>query len=277
MIEDKFLKLKMFLNANGLQMNDSKTTLTEYMSCQKRAKSQGIPPELTVTVLEKGVMVDKLIVDSPISRTLGINLENNLGWTGHLQTGKKTLLPSIRRQIGALSSQKETVSRKGKLQLVNALILSRISYLICVWGNSAENVKKKVQIVQNMAGQFVTGQGRRTRQVDILKECNCADELTTYHSMIQLWKMIYLKKPRLNLNASAFRSNSVLNWKQSPSRFADATKTESFQKEVEKLVDRKERNGVIDLRTWTVQLMPTRYGTDGGVTMIKVTPCDYYI
>ena len=96
MLEDKFVCIKKFLNANGLQINDGKTTVSEFMSCQKRAKSRGIPPELTVQVLETNILSDRLIIDSPVCRTLGINLQNNLGWTAHLQTGKKSILPVIR-------------------------------------------------------------------------------------------------------------------------------------------------------------------------------------
>ena len=50
-IEETFCRIKDFLNAHGLQINEAKTTLTEYMSSQKRAKLIGIPPELTVAEL----------------------------------------------------------------------------------------------------------------------------------------------------------------------------------------------------------------------------------
>ena len=158
MLEDKFEKIKNFLNSNLLQINDGKTCVTEFMSCQKRAKSKGIPPELTVRVLEGGKLVDKLITDSPSCRILGINLQNNLGWSSHLLTGKKSILPAIRRRLGALSTLKREISLKGRLQLANSLILSRLNYLLCIWGNTSENFVKKAQIVQNMAGRFVSSQ-----------------------------------------------------------------------------------------------------------------------
>ena len=116
-----------------------KTTLTEFMLYQKRCKSGGIPPELTVSVLEKGIMIDKHITDSVQSRTLGINLSNNLTWDKHLLTGKKVVLPSIRKQLGALATLKYVMSNKAKLQLVNALVMSCLTYLICVWGNTSAN------------------------------------------------------------------------------------------------------------------------------------------
>ena len=68
-----------------MQVNDSKTHLTEFMTHQKRTKIGGIPPDLTVrelTVDKHGVLKleDNLISDSIYCRMLGIHLQNNLSW-----------------------------------------------------------------------------------------------------------------------------------------------------------------------------------------------------
>ena len=47
-LENIFWRTKNFLNANKLQVNESKTNLTEIMTHQKRSKLSGIPPDLTV-------------------------------------------------------------------------------------------------------------------------------------------------------------------------------------------------------------------------------------
>ena len=47
-IEDKFCRIRDFLQANGLQINESKTFLSEFMTAQKRVRTKGVPPELTV-------------------------------------------------------------------------------------------------------------------------------------------------------------------------------------------------------------------------------------
>ena len=47
-IEQIFWKLKNYLNANGLKINESKTKLTEFMTRQKRVRTKGIPPDLTI-------------------------------------------------------------------------------------------------------------------------------------------------------------------------------------------------------------------------------------
>ena len=47
-IEIMFTRIKNYLNAHRLKINEAKTGLTEFMVCQKREHLQGIPPELMV-------------------------------------------------------------------------------------------------------------------------------------------------------------------------------------------------------------------------------------
>ena len=77
-IEDVFQRTKGYLNANGLNINDGKSSLTEFMTKQKRSKLTGIPPELTIQELINGRTEEKLITDTTTCRILG----SNLSWDG---------------------------------------------------------------------------------------------------------------------------------------------------------------------------------------------------
>ena len=118
-------------------------------------------------------------------------------WEPHLLTGKKAVLMSVRKQIGALSSLRNSLSAKGKLHLANALVMSCLSYLICIWGNTTDTLVKKAQIVHNIAARFVTGKNRSTKQSELIADCNWLNitELTKCHSLMQLWKTTHWKKP----------------------------------------------------------------------------------
>ena len=74
--------------------------LTEYMTRQKLSRTRGSPPILDVTEMKEDkdnigsfILEDKEITDSRHCRTLGMNLDGNLSWDGHLTTGKKSVLP----------------------------------------------------------------------------------------------------------------------------------------------------------------------------------------
>ena len=132
-IEPKFVLICNFLNANSLEVNAGKTALTEFSTKQKICKSTGVPPELTVKVTEKNKIVYKQIFDSLYCKTLGVNIRNNLSWDLHLSTGKKAILPAISKKLGALSLLRNVLGQKAKLVLANALLISKLTYLICIW------------------------------------------------------------------------------------------------------------------------------------------------
>ena len=79
-VERNFWEICSYLNANGLQVNQSKTNLTEIMVHQKRTKTGGIPPDLTVVeeVIDKNGATksqDKHITDNISCRILRSNSE----------------------------------------------------------------------------------------------------------------------------------------------------------------------------------------------------------
>ena len=113
-LENCYWKICIFLNANGLKVNDGKTHLTEYMSRQKRTQLQGIPPDLTVheLITDKDgneVLEDSHITDKSQCKLLGLTMQNDLTWGGHLSTGSKPILPAVRRIIG--TGQKIIISK----------------------------------------------------------------------------------------------------------------------------------------------------------------------
>ena len=122
------------------------------MVYQKRTKTRGIPPDLTVSEEIKDrqgrtTTQDKLISDSSSCRMLGLNMGNNLTWESHLISGRKALLPAPRRQVGMISRIGQNMSKKARLNLTNSLIMSRLSYMVCIWGNTNETLLRKVQTV----------------------------------------------------------------------------------------------------------------------------------
>ena len=247
-----FDRIVEFLNANGLSVNQGKTGLTEYMSKQKRGRLRGQPPELRVTEIVDNTEVEKVISDVSYCRILGANLKNNQSWEAHLTTGKKAILPAVRRQLGALQSLRHVLSSKAKLQLVNSLILSRLIYVISLWGNTTSNQKMKVQVVLNRAARFILDKPKKTRQTELMSQCNWlnVNELTRYHSLLQMWKVIRLQvpkylvdrfrvdgedmvdtnPPRLQLTAVSWRCATSESWNNLPTILREERSMRCFKK-----------------------------------------------
>ena len=133
---------------------------------------QSPKPELVVDKHGVLKMEDNLISDSVFCRMLGVTLQNNLSWGGHLMLGKKPLLPAVRRMIGMITRASQGMSKKTRLKLVNSLVVSRLTYRLCLWGNTTRNHQIRVQTVLNSAARLITGLPRTTRQSTLMEDCN---------------------------------------------------------------------------------------------------------
>ena len=191
-------EIGLYLQDNFLKMNQSKTSITEIMIKQKKGKTPGQPPTLLV---EKSPGVQKLVEDSLFTRILGANVQYNMAWQAHLETGTKALLPKIRRQLGMLRHQGKLIPMRSRRNLAQGLIVSRLSYLLPLWGGAPEAYLRKAQVVLNQTARWATGLGRKTR-ISALMEA--AGMLTIKEQIkiatgVMTWKIVHLAKPaRLN-------------------------------------------------------------------------------
>ena len=125
------IKLADFLTANQLAINMDKTHIEEIMIKQKKSRLPGITPSLQVT---NARMEPEIINTTGNCRILGLNVQANLTWTSHLESGPKPLLPSLRRNIGALRNLSKMVTFGSRNTIARGFVQSRLSYLLCVWG-----------------------------------------------------------------------------------------------------------------------------------------------
>ncbi len=120
-----------------MAVNKGKTVVAEIMTKQKKPRVKGEPPTLTVDNKDGTV---KTITTGRTCRLLGGNFQEHLGWDAHLETGKKPLLPDLRRRLGQIRHLGQEVPVKTRLKLVNSLIIGKLIYLIPVWGEHARSM-----------------------------------------------------------------------------------------------------------------------------------------
>ena len=187
-------KITNYLNSNGMVINQEKTQITECMVYQKRTRMTGQPPSLE-TVDRNGN--EKVVENTTDCRILGIQLQNDMGWRAHLEGNEKPLLPGLRKKLGQLKFLGKMVPEKGRLLLMNSFLISRIIYTIPIYGGLQNVHASKIQIIMNNAARYICGVERRTNTVTLMERCNWLSfrELTKYHSLIQLWKLVKLGKP----------------------------------------------------------------------------------
>ena len=230
------------------------------MTQQKRIRTPGIPPDLTITeeVTDKHgrlKMEDRLLMDKGQCKMLGLTLQNSLIWDKHLSS-KGELLPRVRSMIRRLHKVRQNTTKSLRLKLVNSLVLSKMSYGLSLWGNTSKTHLRKAQTAMNAAARLVTRSGKLTRQSDLFKECGWLrmEDWTSYSSLIQLWKacrwkiptslaekltieddeLISTAQPRLLITKQTFRCNTVLTWNTLPDTLRAETSLVIFKKTLKK-------------------------------------------
>ena len=193
-LEEHLNLVNNFLTDNKLVVNRDKTTITEIMIHQKRSKLRGVPPSLVVPDKRNNL---KLLSAGKYTRLLGGNLSDNLCWNEQLESGDKSLLPRIRKQLGALNLLAKQLPFSSRLLLANGLLLSKMSYFIQIWGAAPISQLKKVQVILNSSARFVTGLNKRTSTQKLMTQCGWlqVEDMVKYHSLVSLWNIIHQRIP----------------------------------------------------------------------------------
>ena len=76
--------------------------------------------------------------------------------------------------------------------------ISKLLYLLLVWGGTHNSNLQKVQTVLNAAAWVVLNVGQKTRVWTLMERCKWLyiQELDTLHSLVFLWKVLHHKRPR---------------------------------------------------------------------------------
>ena len=191
---ENFDNIKNFLHINRLSINESKMVLIETMNKQKRCKAKCNSP--TLTVPDEGQNLIQKPADKSC-RLLGANFAQDLTWRAHLITGEKPLIPNLRKQLGILSHLSRNIPLKSRRILAEGIVLSRLKYLLSLWGGTVKKYLRKIQVIINMAARSVTGKGKRTSSKYLLKETGwlSATELVDYFSLTEMWRNIHQMSP----------------------------------------------------------------------------------
>jgi hypothetical protein len=89
--------------------------------------------------------------------------------------------------------------------IANGIVISRIIYVIQVWGGTNEYLLKMLQVLQNKAARFVTKLDIFTSHKKLLQQCGwlSVKQLVEYHSLVLIFKTKLEEKPAF-LNKTLF-------------------------------------------------------------------------
>ena len=158
------------------------------LTTRQRHQINGTETVILNAVDENGKNIQPIIEH----RTLGINLKRDLTWGSNLKYGEKAVIPDLRKKLGILWLVSKYFDTQARLKLANGLIMSKIIYMIQLWGSIRPSWIMELQRLQNRAARFVLRKNRYEKVSTLLDGCKwlSVSQLITFHSVLLLWKCI---------------------------------------------------------------------------------------
>ena len=186
-LSDQYKIIADYMAANRLVINGDKTHLVVMGTKQTAAHRNDVK-------LEAG---PHTILPSSKEKLLGAQISQDLKWKQHILGSDESLTRQLTSRINGLSLLSSRSSLDTKLMVANGIVMSKICYLIQLWGGCEEYLLKALQVLQNKAARIVTGSGWFTPRRKLLKMCKwlSVKQLVFYQSVIMAHKIATLSSP----------------------------------------------------------------------------------
>ena len=144
-ITEDLRKVAAWCCQNSLLINPDKTKL---LLIGTRQMLQNTPTDLDVHV----TLLGKELCPVVSARDLGVYMDTTLSFDEHITSVTSSCLSSL-SQINRI---KHLLDRNTLLNVINALVFSKLYYCLSVWSSTTKKNINKLQNVQNFAARIIT-------------------------------------------------------------------------------------------------------------------------
>ena len=238
-ITTKYKDIANYMATNKLFLNSDKTHLLVITSAQQHAKHNNFGIQLNTG--------SETIQPSNDERLLGAQVSNNFTWNSHIVDNDKSMIKMITSRINALMKVSWSADFMTRKMIGNAIVMSRIVYLVQVYGNASEYLLKGLQILQNKAARVVTRLPWGTETGLLLNQVKtenkpAALKLRFRDNFVYRTRqatsngLVRCETPRTETSKKAFVCSSTIMWNTLPPQLRKTEKLEKFKLELKKWV-----------------------------------------
>ena len=132
------------------------------------------------------------------NRLLEAVVSQDLQWKEHLMYDKNSLIKQLNRRINGLSLISKRSNFQTRLSVAEGIVLSKIIYLIQVWGGTYDYLVNALQVTQNRCMRQITGFSWYTPTGVLLRKCKWMSirQLIAYHSILTIHKSCISGSPK---------------------------------------------------------------------------------
>ena len=251
-LNQQYKKISQYMIANKLVINDDKTQLIVVGSKQVSALRNQVR-------LQAG---DHIVTPSSTAKLLGGIVSQDAKWKEHILGSEQSLVSQLTSRINGLCLITPRASFSTRLMVANGIVISKLCYLIQLWGGCEDYLIKALQVLQTRAARSVCRQSWFTPTHVLLKMCNWLSvrQLVFYQTGIMTHKILKTGNPlylgnkmisdfpyrtrlattgairygeefgsRRALNHSSFRFRATVEYNRLPGSIREAKSVQTFK------------------------------------------------
>ena len=203
-ITEKYNQISDYMAKNRLVLNSDKTHLM-VMATPYQHRVYG---DFGITLNTGTEEIEPVYCE----KLLGGYISNNFKWNEHVRGNDGSIFKTLVSRINALRKISNFSNFKTRKMIADGVVISRLIYLIQLWGGCPDYLLDFLQTLQNRAARLVCGGGRFTPVKKLLDSCGWMSvrQLVSYHRVLLLFKIRTEGKPRYFKDK--FTSNSNPNY-----------------------------------------------------------------
>ena len=151
-LSTQYQVISSYMIANKLVINDDKTNLMVLGTKGNRVVREQVE-------IQAGRFTIK---PAKTAELLGCELSDDLKWRHHIRDSDQSLLKQLNSRVNGLSIVSSRADLETRLMVANGLVMSKLCYLIQLWGGCEGYLLHSLQVLQNRAARSVTGWPRFT-------------------------------------------------------------------------------------------------------------------
>ena len=171
-----------YMVANKLVINDEKTNLMVMGNKSSRVVREQVE-------LKAG---NFSIKPAKTGKLLGCELSDDLKWKQHIRDSEKSLLRQLTSRANGLAIIGSKADLNTRLMIANGVFISKLCYLIQLWGGCENYLLHSLQVLQNKTARSVTRWPGYTSTRRLMAACGwlSVKQLVVYHRVTMVYKTL---------------------------------------------------------------------------------------
>ena len=196
-LSEKYEVISDFMASNKLKLNSEKTHLMLFSS--DRVWRAALDDSVQLHTGSEIIKVEKS------EKILGGVVHRNLKWTEHLLHGQDAVIKNLSKRLSAIKMVCSIADFKTRKMLTNGLFMSKLAYLMPLWGGCQKFAINTLQVMQNKAARYVTRANIYTATESLLSQCGWLSvyQMIFFHTVVLFYKTRQSKVPSVLFNMAS--------------------------------------------------------------------------